>query len=78
VYDAKFQLAPDKKSYDEIDNPVATPVPDPGLPFSFVFRAEPGKEDIILKIASAYQNASHRRISPPQFPPLPTGTGATR
>jgi Asp-tRNA(Asn)/Glu-tRNA(Gln) amidotransferase A subunit family amidase len=74
VYDAKFQLAPDKKSYGEVDNAVPTPVPAPGLPFSLVFRAEPGKEDVILKVASAYQNASHRRIAPPQFPPLASGT----
>jgi amidase len=43
----------------------------PGLPFSLVFRAEPGKEDIQLKVASAYEAASRRRISPPNFGPLP-------
>ena len=42
----------------------------PGLPFSLVFRAEPGKEDILLKIASAYEAASKRRIPPPAFGPL--------
>jgi amidase len=42
----------------------------PGLPFSLVFRAELGREDIVLKIASAYEAASRRRISPPAFPPL--------
>ena len=41
------------------------------LPFSLVFRAEPGKEDILLKIASAYEAASNRRIPPPAFSPLP-------
>jgi Asp-tRNA(Asn)/Glu-tRNA(Gln) amidotransferase A subunit family amidase len=41
------------------------------LPFSLVFRAEPGKEDILLRIASAYEAASKRRIPPPAFGPLP-------
>jgi hypothetical protein len=35
-----------------------------------VFRAEPGREDIALKIASAYEAASRRRIPPPAFRPL--------
>jgi Asp-tRNA(Asn)/Glu-tRNA(Gln) amidotransferase A subunit family amidase len=45
-------------------------LPEPGLPFSLVFRAEPGKEDVLLQVASAYENASRRRIPPPAFPPL--------
>jgi len=36
-----------------------------------VFRAEPGKEDIQLKVASAYEAASRRRVSPPNFGSLP-------
>ena len=51
-------------------------MPAPGLPFSLVFRADPGKEDLILKVASAYQAASKRRVPPPAFGPL--GTEATR
>jgi Asp-tRNA(Asn)/Glu-tRNA(Gln) amidotransferase A subunit family amidase len=47
-----------------------TNLPAPGLPFSLVFRAEPGREDVVLKIASAYEAASRRRIPPPSFPPL--------
>jgi hypothetical protein len=35
-----------------------------------VFRAEPGKEDIVLRVASAYEAASKRRIPPPAFGPL--------
>ncbi len=42
-------------------------------PFSLVFRAEPGKEDVLLEIASAYEGASKRRIPPPAFGPLQTG-----
>ena len=48
-----------------------TPVPEPGMPFSLVFRAEPGKEDIQVRVASAYEKASQRRIAPPSFGPIP-------
>jgi len=78
VYDAKFVLSADLKQYIAVDNTAPTPVPTPGLPFSLVFRAEPGKEDVILKVASAYQNASKRRIPPPQFPPLSAASTQTR
>jgi Asp-tRNA(Asn)/Glu-tRNA(Gln) amidotransferase A subunit family amidase len=37
------------------------------LPFSLVFRAEPGREDVLLTIASAYEAASKRRVPPPAF-----------
>ncbi len=77
VYDAKFALSADKKDYVGVDNAVPTPVAAPGLPFSLVFRAEPGREDVILKVASAYQNASKRRVPPPQFPPLAASTPRT-
>jgi Asp-tRNA(Asn)/Glu-tRNA(Gln) amidotransferase A subunit family amidase len=36
-----------------------------------VFRAEPGKEDVVLRIAAAYEAASKRRIPPPAFGLLP-------
>jgi Asp-tRNA(Asn)/Glu-tRNA(Gln) amidotransferase A subunit family amidase len=49
----------------------ATEIPEPGLPFSLVFRAEPGKEDILLRIASAYEAASKRRVPPPAFGAIP-------
>ena len=52
---------------------MSTEIPAPGLPFSLVFRAEPGREDVVLKIASAYEAASKRRIPPPIFGPLPVG-----
>jgi amidase len=71
VYDPVFVLSPDKKRYLPTSNNTLTTLPPPGLPFSLVFRAEPGKEDIILKIASAYQAASKRRVPPPQFGPVP-------
>jgi amidase len=70
VYDPVFALSPDKKRYIPTNNNTPTTLTAPGLPFSLVFRAEPGKEDVILKVASAYQAASKRRVPPPQFGPL--------
>jgi Asp-tRNA(Asn)/Glu-tRNA(Gln) amidotransferase A subunit family amidase len=65
-------LSDDRKTYIGVasDKPMA--IPAPGLPFSLVFRAEPGKEDIVLKIASSYEAASKRRVPPPEFGPLRT------
>ena len=71
VYDPVFQLSADGSSYVSAPSDVATELPEPGLPFSLVFRAEPGKEDLLLTIASAYESSSRRRIPPPDFGPLP-------
>ena len=67
VYDPVFVLSPDKKRYIPTNNNTPATLPSPGLPFSLVFRAEPGKEDLILKVASAYEAASKRRVPPPDF-----------
>jgi hypothetical protein len=71
VYDPVFALSPDGTRYIPVPSNVPTEIPEPGLPFSLVFRAEPGKENILLKIASAYEAASKRRIPPPAFSGLP-------
>jgi amidase len=70
AYDPVFKLNTDATRYVSASGDKATILPEPGLPFSLVFRAEPGKEDILLKIASAYEAASKRRIPPPAFGPL--------
>jgi amidase len=71
VYDPTFTLNEDGTRYVSKASQTPTTIPEPGLPFSLVFRAEPGKEDILLTIASAYEGASKRRIPPPAFGPLP-------
>jgi hypothetical protein len=71
TYDPVFKLSDDGKRYVSAPSNVPTHLAEPGLPFSLVFRCEPGKEDIILKVASAYEAASKRRIPPPAFGPLP-------
>ena len=70
VYDPVFKLSPDGTRYIPVAADMPTEIPEPGLPFSLVFRAEPGREDVLLRIASAYEAASKRRIPPPAFGPL--------
>jgi hypothetical protein len=70
VYDPVYKLSDDGKRYVSQASDKPTKIPEPGLPFSLVFRAEPGKEDVLLQIASAYEAASRRRIPPPNFGPL--------
>ena len=70
VYDPVFSLSADGTRYVSTASHTPTIIPAPGLPFSLVFRAEPGKEDTLLEIASAYEAASKRRIPPPNFGPL--------
>jgi amidase len=70
VYDPIFALSLDDARYVPVPSDTPTALPPPGLPFSLVFRAEPGKEDVVLRIASAYEAASKRRIPPPAFGPL--------
>jgi Asp-tRNA(Asn)/Glu-tRNA(Gln) amidotransferase A subunit family amidase len=70
VYDPVFKLSEDGTRYVSSASAIPTMIAEPGLPFSLVFRAEPGREDILLEIASAYEAASNRRIPPPAFGPL--------
>lgn len=71
VYDPEFRLSEDATRYEFVRSSRRTDVPAPGLPFSLVFRCEPGREDVVLRVASAYEAASGRRVPPPAFGPLP-------
>jgi hypothetical protein len=70
AYDPVFELSADGKRYLSVPSKVATSLRPPGLPFSLVFRAEPGREDVILRMASSYEAATSRRIPPPSFGPV--------
>jgi hypothetical protein len=78
AFDPTFKLSADGKRYESVNSDEPTEIPAPGLPFSLVFRAEVGKEDVILKVASAYQHATKHRVMPPGFPALkpPTTTSS--
>jgi hypothetical protein len=76
VYDPVFVLSADATRYVPAPSRTPTTLPGPGLPFSLVFRCEPGKEDVILTIASAYEAASRRRVPPPAFTMAATNSSA--
>jgi Asp-tRNA(Asn)/Glu-tRNA(Gln) amidotransferase A subunit family amidase len=78
VYDPVFALSADGTHYVSVPSETPTTIPKPGLPFSLVFRAEPGKEDVVLRIAAAYEAASKRRVPPPAFGPCPRNCAKAR
>lgn len=67
VYDPVHQLDTDRTRYVSQATDRPTSIAAPGLPFSLVFRSEPGMEDTLLGIASSYEAASRRRVPPPAF-----------
>ena len=62
AYDPVFRLSEDGARYESAPSTEPTTLDAPGLPFSLVFRTEPGKEDLLLSIASSYESATHRRV----------------
>jgi amidase len=69
VYDAQNVLSDDKKSYTQKAGTVATKLANP-LPFSLEYWAGPGDEPVALKVASAYEAATHHRKPPAAFSTL--------
>ena len=69
VYDSQFVLSDDKKSYTSVAGTTASKSSHP-LPFSIEYWAGPGDESVMLKVASAYEAATHHRKPTPSFPPL--------
>lgn len=67
AYDPVFRLSADGTRYETVHSEVETELDAPGLPFSLVFRGEPGREDVLLEIASSYEAASRRRVAPVGF-----------
>jgi Asp-tRNA(Asn)/Glu-tRNA(Gln) amidotransferase A subunit family amidase len=70
VYEAQYVLSADKKSYVAVAGTVQSLLPRP-LPISMMFFSGPGEEPAVLKVASAYESATHHRVPPPDFGPLP-------
>jgi amidase len=68
--DPKYVLADDKKSYIAVTGSVETKLPHP-MPISMMFWAGPGSDSDVIKAASAYEAATHHRVPPPAFGPLP-------
>jgi Asp-tRNA(Asn)/Glu-tRNA(Gln) amidotransferase A subunit family amidase len=70
TYDPKYVLSEDKKSYIAVTGDVETKMPHP-MPISLMVWAGPGSDADVIKVASAYESATHHRVPPPQFGPLP-------
>ena len=77
AYDPTFRLSPhtppqpNTPRHLPTPSDTPTPLPQPGLPFSLVFRADPGREPALLQIAAAYEaaTASPHQTTPPSNPP---------
>ena len=70
VYDPQYVLSPDKKKYTTVPGNVKSNLPHP-LPISMMFWAGPGSDPDVIKVASAYEAATHHRVPPPEFGPVP-------
>jgi Asp-tRNA(Asn)/Glu-tRNA(Gln) amidotransferase A subunit family amidase len=73
AYDPQYVLAADGKSYREVTGEVATKMPNP-MPISLMFWSGPGSDAAVITAASAYESATHHRVPPPAFGPLPART----
>jgi len=69
VYEPRFVLSDDKKSYTPTAGTEISKLPQP-LPMSIEYWAGPGDEAVTLKVASAYEAATHHRKPPTAFPAL--------
>jgi Asp-tRNA(Asn)/Glu-tRNA(Gln) amidotransferase A subunit family amidase len=74
VYEAQYALSQDTKSYVQVAGTVESRLPTP-LPVSMMFWAGPGDEPTVLRVASAYESATHHRVPPADFGALPGEPG---
>jgi Asp-tRNA(Asn)/Glu-tRNA(Gln) amidotransferase A subunit family amidase len=70
IYEPKFVLSADGKKYESVEGTEPTKLPGIGLPYNMGFWAGPGEEALLLKVASAYEAATHHRAPPPGFGPV--------
>jgi amidase len=75
VYEAEYKLSEDTTTYQQVAGTVESRLPIP-LPISMMFWGGPGDEPTVLRVASAYEAATHHRVPPPDFGPLPDEPGA--
>jgi len=72
VYEPGFVLSDDRKSYVQTPGTTASKLSTP-LPISIEYWAGPGDEPVMVKVASAYESATHHRKPPKAFPSLSGG-----
>jgi len=71
AYDPKYVLSDDKTEYIAVTGTVESKLPHP-MPISMMFWGGPGTDPDVIKAASAYEAATHHRVPPPSFGPLPS------
>ena len=69
AYEPHFVLGPDKTKYVVVAGTVETQLPHP-MPISLMVWAGPGSDPSVIKVASAYEAATHHRVPPPAFGPV--------
>jgi Asp-tRNA(Asn)/Glu-tRNA(Gln) amidotransferase A subunit family amidase len=69
VYDPTYVLSRDKKQYVALTGTVEMKLPHP-MPISLMVWAGPGSDSTVIKVASAYEAATHHRVPPPDFGPV--------
>jgi amidase len=69
IYEPKLVLSADGTKYEPVSGTQPKKLASP-LPFNIAFWAGPGEESTILKVASAYEDATHHRKPPAGFGPL--------
>ena len=75
AYDPKYVLSADKTTYEAVAGDVETKLPHP-MPISLMLWAGPGSEPELIKVASAYEAATHHRQAPPMFGPVKSRTSS--
>jgi amidase len=69
AYEPSYVLSADKKEYVATTGTVKTQLEYP-MPISLMIWAGPGDEPAMIKVASAYEVATHHRKPPPDFGPV--------
>jgi amidase len=69
VYEPRYELSADGTSYEAVTGSVESKMQYP-MPISLMVWGGPGNEPALIRIASAYEAATHHRKPPPAFGPL--------
>lgn len=77
VYNPTYALSPDKKEYISVTGTVESKMAHP-MPISLMIWSGPGGDSDVIKVASAYESATHHRTPPPAFGPVLTGAKAEK
>lgn len=68
-FEARYVLNKEGTGYEHVVDSEATELSSP-LPYNLGFWAGPGDESILIKVASAYENATRHRAEPEGFGPI--------